>query len=88
MRKFICAAAAITFGFVAPAGATYFNATYDCGGGRTIWVANPVEGHGAERERKLIIKMSADFDRPVVVRWDPDKDAVTFNGRHCRRAND
>jgi hypothetical protein len=69
--------------FAAPAGATYFNATYACGHGESVWIANPVVGHGADRERKLIIEMRADFDRPTVVRFDPATDEVTLNGRAC-----
>jgi hypothetical protein len=73
--------------FAAPAGAHYYNESWHCGSGR-IWIANPVEGHGAERERKLVIEMPANFERTTVVRFDPATDEVTLNGRACRRARD
>jgi hypothetical protein len=95
MRKFIIAAA-ITCSFATSAMAHYYNETFDCGRGQTVWVANPVEGHGEERKRKIVFEIKlSDYDfeansiiRSPVVRWDVDKDEVTLDGRPCRLLTD
>jgi len=90
MRKLLICTAA-TCSCAAPSMAHYFNATYDCGGGQSVWIGNPVDGHGAKRERKLIyeIKMSAkDFGAAHVVQWNEDKDEVTLDGRPCHLLTD
>lgn len=94
MRKLIIAAA-ITCSFSAPAMATFYNATFDCGGGQAVWIANPVVGHSAERNRKLIFKITiSDFDfdkepiRGPIVQWNVDKDEVTVDGRPCELLTD
>jgi hypothetical protein len=91
----ILIAAAIACSFSAPATAHYYNASFDCGRGQTVWIANPVEGDGAKRSRKIIFEITiSDFDftkgpiRSPVVRWNPDKDEVTVDGRHCRLLTD
>jgi hypothetical protein len=66
------------------ANATYFNATFDCGGGTTVWIGNPVVGHGEDRKRIVIFEIrTSEFDSeatPVmpspVVQWDVHKDEV------------
>jgi hypothetical protein len=92
MKKFLLTAAALC---VAPAvaHAMYFNATYDCDNGQTVWIANPVKGPfgSKERGRKVIFEITiSDFDLekgPVhspVIKWDVHKDEVTSDGRSCR----
>ena len=87
MEKFLIAAAALC---VAPAvaNATYYNETFDCGNGQTVWIGNPVEGGG----RKLIFNVTiSKFDlnrgpiRSPVVLWNVDNDKVTLDGKSCRR---
>jgi hypothetical protein len=93
MRKLI-STAAITCSFATPSIATYYNETFDCGRGQTVWIGNPVEGHGAQRKRKIVFEIKiSDFDlgRPIrspVVQWNPLKDEVTLDGRPCRLLND
>ena len=62
--------------------ATYYNASFDCGSGQTVWIGNPVVGHGAERKRIVIFEIRiSDFDftkgpiRSPVVQWDPARPA-------------
>jgi hypothetical protein len=92
MKKFLFASAALC---VAPAvaHATYFNATYHCGNGQTVWIANPVKGPfgSKERGRKVIFEITiSDFDlekglvHSPVIKWDVHKDEDTSDGRSCR----
>jgi hypothetical protein len=89
----LCACAALS----APdaAMAHYYNATFDCGHGRTVWIGNPVTGAFGtkERGRKVIFEITiSDFDLSKVispiVRWNSDKDEVTLDGRRCRQMTD
>jgi hypothetical protein len=94
MKKFLMAAAICSFS--APAMATYFNATFDCGRGRTVWIGNPAVGHGEERSRKVIFEITIshfNFDKtPVmrspIVQWNVDTNKVTLDGRRCRETHE
>jgi hypothetical protein len=88
-RVLIVAAAALVIS--SPVAASYYNATFDCGHGQTVWIANPVIGPfgSKERGRKLIFEITlSNFDLSKVispiVRWDSDKNKLTLDGRLCR----
>jgi hypothetical protein len=90
MRKLLLTSA-ITCSFVAPSMAHYYNSTFDCGGGQTVWIGNPVVGHSEERKRIVIFEIrisNPDFTkgpiRSPVVQWNSDKDEVTLDGHPCR----
>ena len=87
MKKFLIAAAALCIIAPAVANATYYNETFDCGHGQTVWIGNPVEGES----RKLIFNITiSKFDlnkgpiRSPVVLWNVDRDRVTLDGKSCR----
>jgi hypothetical protein len=79
----------------APSMAHYYNETFDCGKGQTVWIGNPRNLAKDRRDVIFEIRMSGGDNidkrgvyRSPVVRWDAEKGKVSLDGRSCHAITD